>query len=143
MTIAGKFFGPTLLGIIVLGVASVQAQTKTACTGVLVAPKTGHNCTENTCSNKSSGACASCVDLVVSVPQGSEVVSKHCYTVAAYPDDSAHGSLHEVECTKDNSWSVFDDPVVDSSGSSVKVSTTYHNRSDNRDRDVKLCVEWR
>jgi hypothetical protein len=128
----------------VLGVPIAHAQaTKSACTGVLVANKVGHNCTDNTCSNKSRGACASCVDLTVSLPQGSEVVAKHCYTVAWYPDDHKHGDLHEIECTEDNSWSIFDDPFVDSSGSSVRVSTTYHNRSGDRDRDVKLCVDWR
>lgn len=117
--------------------------TRTACTGVLVANKVGHDCKENRCSNKIQGTCASCVDLTVSLPQGSEVVATRCYTVAWYPDDYAHGDLHQVPCTTDNSWSIFDDPVVDSSGNSVRVSTTYHNRSDDRDRDVKLCVDWR
>lgn len=134
---------PISIALMALMLSARAQDTRQACTGVLVAPKVGHNCTENTCSNRSQGACASCVDLTVSVPQGSEVVAKHCYTVAGYPDDSHHGDLHEVACTTDNSWSVFDDPIVDSSGSSVVVRTTFHNRSGDRDRDAELCVDWR
>jgi hypothetical protein len=139
-----NIFVKTLFVTSVLSCALAQGQaTRTACTGVFVANKVGHDCKENTCSNKIQGACGSCVDLAVSLPQGSEVVAARCYTVAWYPNDYAHGDLHEIPCTKDNSWSIFDDPVVDSSGNSVRVSTTYHNRSGDRDRDAKLCVDWR
>ena len=125
--------------LMALGVSMAQAQaTQTACTAVQVAHKVGRDCTTNNCSNKVPTGCASCLDFTISLPQGS-VVAKHCYTVAHYPDDYKHGDLHEIPCTTDNSWSIFDDPVV----SGGTVSTTFHNRSSDRDRDAKLCVDWK
>lgn len=69
-----------------------------------------------------------------------EVVAVHCLTTAYYPHDS---SLHEVEFTRDNAWSIFDEPRIDTYQNSVVVTTTYYNRSHNRNRTVRLTVEWR
>jgi hypothetical protein len=81
--------------------------------------------------------------LTLGLPKGSTVITKHCLTVAGFPNDSPHGNLHEVACTKDNSFSIFDDPAVSSSGNGVTVSTIFRNRSSDRDRDAQLCVDWK
>jgi hypothetical protein len=95
-------------------------------------------CKDNACSTQ--GGCAACQQLVVNLPAGAQVDSIHCYTTAAYPNDTG---IHEVSCTTDNSWSVFDQPVIQTSpGGGVNISTTYHNRSHNRGRTVKLSVDW-
>ncbi len=127
------------------GVSTAQAQaTQTTCTAVQVAHKVGHDCTSNTCAPGSSkNDCASCLHLTLGLPQGSTVMAKHCKTVAHYPNDYGHGDLHEIACTTDNSWSIFDDPAVSSTGNGVTVSTTFRNRSSDRDRDAQLCVDWK
>jgi hypothetical protein len=95
-------------------------------------------CKDNACGTQ--GGCAACQQLVVNLPAGAQVDSIHCYTTAAYPNDTG---IHEVSCTTDNSWSVFDQPVIQTStGGGVNISTTYHNRSHNRGRTVKLSVNW-
>jgi hypothetical protein len=134
----------TMLALVV-SIAIAQAQTtQTTCTPVQVANKVGHDCTSNTCApGNSHNDCASCVNLTLGLPQGSTVIAKHCYTVAHDPEYH-HGDLHEISpCTTDNSWSIFDEPAVSSTGSGVTVSTTFRNRSSDRDRDAKLCVEWK
>jgi hypothetical protein len=135
-----------LVTMIALVVSLAQAQaTQTTCTAVQVAHKVGHDCTSNTCApGNSRNDCASCLNFNLGLPAGSTVVAKHCYTVAHYPDDYKHGDLHEiVSCTTDNSWSIFDDPAVSSTATGVTVSTTFRNRSGDRDRDAKLCVDWK
>jgi subtilisin family serine protease len=42
----------------------------------------------------------------------------------------------------DVSWSRFDSTIVVATHDHVVVETTYHNRSDNRSRDVRLDVDW-
>lgn len=117
---------------------SAQAQTSNpVCSDVIVAHKVGSNCTQTECAG--SGGCAICVDLVVTLPPGTHQVAIHCLTVANYPKDYQHGDLHEVACTTDNAWSIFDNP----SDNGNSVSTTFHNRSSDRDRDVQLCANWR
>jgi hypothetical protein len=114
-----------LFSIVFAALSNVSvAEDKTACTGVYVANKTGVQCKDNTCSDKVRGACATCADLAISLPQGSQVVSEQCWTVAHYKDDYGHNDLHQVACGQDVAWSIFDRPVVDSSGSSVRVITT-------------------
>jgi hypothetical protein len=94
-------------------------------------------CKDNTCTPT---GCAGCVQLTVNLPPGAQYQRSHCFTTANYPDDIG---IHEVACTTDNAWSVFDDPVVSTTnGGGVTVTTTYHNRSHNRDRTVKLSVDW-
>jgi hypothetical protein len=127
-----------------VSIAQAQATTNTTCTAVKVAHKVGRDCTSNTCSNTSNSRadCASCVDFTIGLPQGSKVVKTHCYTVAYIPEYK-HGDLHEIECTKDNAWSIFDEPVVSPTESGVTVSTTFRNRAKGGDRDAKLCVDWK
>ena len=117
-------------------VASVQGQAKTAESAVMVAHKVGHDCKDNDCNG-----CASCVSMSVGLPAGAKVIAVHCYTVANYPDDYAHGDLHEVTCGEDVSWSIFDKPSFSYYGL-LTVGTTYHNRSSDRDRDAQITVEW-
>jgi hypothetical protein len=132
--------------IMALGVSIAQAQApQTTCTKIQVAHKVGHDCTSNTCApGNSRNDCASCLNFTLGLPAGSTVVARHCYTVAHYPQDYGHGDPQEIiPCTKDNSWSIFDDPAVSSTASGVTVSTTFRNRSSDRDRDAKLCVDWK
>lgn len=131
--------------VMALGVSIAQAQaTQTTCTAVQVAHKVGHDCTSNTCApGNSKNDCASCLNFTLGLPAGSKVSATHCYTVAHDPEYK-HGDLHEIiPCTKDNFFSVFDEPAVSSTGSGVTVSTTFRNRSSTGDRDAKLCVDWK
>jgi hypothetical protein len=92
---------------------------------------TGNPCTSNECAQKQP--------LRLELPAGSQVDGVHCLTTANYPDDT---SLHEVSCTTDNAWSIFDSPRIDTYQNSVIVSTTYYNRSHNRTRTVRLTADW-
>ena len=126
-----------LLAIFFSGFSNYSLAQNTSTTGILKVPQVGSNCTQNAC-----GACAKCVDLRVSLPQGARVNATRCLTSANYPNDVHSSNPNVVDCTTDNAWSVFDQPVVDSSGSSVVVYTTYHNRSSDRARYVELQVDW-
>jgi hypothetical protein len=128
-----------LVGILV---CPLWCQSRTANSPELTAAAVGMNCTSDTCSSRHEG-CASCVELVVSLPPKAWVTKTHCYTTANYPDDHLRHDLHEVDCGVDNSWSIFDTPIVSATPSRVVIRSTYHNRSSNRSRDVKLTVEWR
>lgn len=119
-----------------------SAQLKTASSGERSSAATGLNCTTNTCSTTGAG-CASCIRLTVELPANAWVVRTHCYTTANYPDDYHRDDLHEVACGLDASWSQFDTTIVIANNNRVVVETTYHNRSDNRTRDVRLDVDWR
>jgi len=118
---------------------TVHAQQKTATDGPRTAAKTVNQCTENTC--KPSG-CASCVNLQVNLPLTAQVIKIHCWTNAGVNDELPHGQLREIPCGTDWAWSIFDTPVTSTTGSNTTVTTTYHNRSHNRDRDVKLTVDY-
>jgi hypothetical protein len=83
--------------------------------------------------------CAQQQQLRVDLPAGAQVDAIHCYTTANYPDDTG---LHEVNCTTDNAWSIFDAPRIDPYPNEVIVWTTYYNRSHNRSRVVRLTVDW-
>ena len=106
--------------------------------GVYNAPKTGHPVTTNTC------GVARCVELVIYLPLTAQNIKPHCY-VNIKPnttDDLPHGQLAEVGCGVDTAWSIFDEPIVQTTPTNVVVRTVFHNRSDNRDRDMKLVAEW-
>jgi hypothetical protein len=134
-----------LVTMLSLGVSTAQAPaTNTTCTEIKVAHKVGHDCTSNTCApGNSKNDCASCVDFTLGLPAGSKVSATHCYTVAHIPE-LPHGKPQEIiPCTKDNAWSIFDEPVVSSNGSGVAVRTTFRNRAKDYDRDAKLCADWK
>jgi hypothetical protein len=116
------------------------AQVLTSEDGPRVANKVGHPCTDNTCKDK--GGCASCLYFSVYVPLDAQALKIRCYTVANYPNDFAHGDLHEVSCGQDVSFSVFDSPSVSTTPTNKIVTTTFHNRSGDRDRDAKVVVEY-
>lgn len=133
-------FGFLIISVLVLSLnRSIQAQGKVTRSGEFTAPKTVNQCTSNDC--KPTG-CASCIDLTVYLPLGAQVDSIHCLTNAGYPNDFQHHDLHEVACGQDVSWSIFDTPVQSTTPNNTVVSTKYHNRSHNRDRDVELVVNW-
>jgi hypothetical protein len=104
------------------------------------APPTGVNCGSNECRFSTPSGCAFCTTLEVPIPLKATIVKVHCYTSAGYPNDSA--PPHEVACTADNSWSVFDAPTTETRAWTQIVRTTYHNRSSDRLRLVKMIVEW-
>ena len=114
---------------------SAKSRVETA-TGVAAA--VGSYCTSDICGINGYG-CASCVVLGITLPPNAWVDGLRCYTTANYPDDSA---LHEVACGTDIAWSTFDTPIVVASGESVVVNATYHNRSSDRPRSVRLEVQW-
>lgn len=76
-----------------------------------------------------------CVTVTAKYPIEAIRRAVRCYTTANYPDDEP---LHEVACTEDNAWSVFESPI----GGRGEVSAVYHNRSHNRDRKVKIEVDY-
>lgn len=118
---------------------SQNAQKNVSSSPVFEAPRTGRDCKSNAC--RDDGGCATCVKLVVEVPPETKVVAVHCFTNAHYPEDFPKAELHEVTCTEDNAWSIFESPIVrEASG---LVTTVFHNRSSDRDRVVRLDVEWR
>lgn len=137
------FFQQTLMFLaisaFVLACASEAQQTRTQDSGIYTAQKTGHQTTTNNCDD------AKCVSLSVSVPLGSQIVAIRCYANIRLDGgaDLPHNQFNEVPCGRDVSWSIFDRPVTQTSQQAVTVSTTYHNRSHDRDRDVKLVVEFR
>ena len=108
---------------------------------VVEAPNTHRDCTSNTC--REDGGCASCARLFVELPPDTKVLAIHCFTNAHAPDDFPKSELHEVACTQDNAWSIFESPIVKSGSSSNYITTVFHNRSSDRDRVVRLDVEWR
>lgn len=114
-------------------------QTKTATDGPYTAAKTGNPCTSNEC--KPIG-CASCVKLQVNLPLTAQVIKVHCWANAGYPNDLPHGQFQEVACGVDVAWSIFEPPVTTTTTSNTVVTTRYHNRSGDRDRDVKLTVDY-
>ena len=115
-----------------------QAQ-KTAVDGPYTANKTVNQCTADVC--KPTG-CASCVKLQVNLPLTAQVTKVRCWTNAGVKDELPHGQFREIPCGTDWAWSIFDAPVTTTTANNTTVTTTYHNRSHNRDRDVKLTVDY-
>jgi hypothetical protein len=127
------------ISIFMIATVSQAQQTRTQDSGIYTAQKTGHQTKTNNCDD------AKCVSLSVSVPLGSQIVAIRCYANIRLDGgaDLPHNQFNEIPCGQDVSWSIFDRPVTQTSQQAITVSTTYHNRSDNRDRDVKLVVEFR
>src|ERR1700739_2163102 len=116
------------------------AQSKIAWATERTATAVGGDCKTNKCSNNSG--CANCVQLTVELRSDAWVTKTHCYTTANYPDDYPRHNMHEGSCGEDVSWSVFETPIVVTGSQHLVISTTYHNRSSDRSRDVRLAVEW-
>jgi len=133
--VVASFLG-AILCVAVFLTQRVHGQVTKANSGIKTAHKVGHNCTSNTWDNE--GGCASCVDLAVSVPVSAQITAYHCLTNAGYPNDYPHYQMHEVRCGEDVSWSIFEPPSVNGN----TVTTRYHNRSSDRDRDVELTVDY-
>jgi hypothetical protein len=104
------------------------------------AAKTGMDCTTNAC--RDNGGCATCVRLDLQLPLNAKVLAVHCFTNAHHPEDFPKSELHEIRCTADNAWSIFESPVVTYGSEFSVVTTIFHNRSSDRDRMVRLDVEW-
>jgi len=122
-----------------LTVSSVQAQQVRALqSGIYTARKTGHQTRTNDCSD------AKCVALSVSLPPGSQIVAIKCYANIRLDGgpDLPYYQLNDIPCGQDVSSSIFDRPVTQTSQQAITVSTTYHNRSHDRDREVKLVVDF-
>jgi hypothetical protein len=114
---------------------------KTTESNIATAAKTGRNCDDNKCS--SVGGCASCVELLVSLPREAHVDDIQCMSNAGgQGGDYPHMDFHPYKCGADSWWSFFDAPVTTKTADNTVIKTTFHNRSDNRDRDAKLVVTW-
>lgn len=116
--------------------------THTAESDEFTADSVGHDCVTNKCSSD-AGGCASCIQITVTLPPNAWITKVHCFTNANYPDDFPRHDLHEVNCGTDVSFSIFDTPDITATPAKVVVRTTYHNRSSNQSRDIKLKVDWR
>ena len=115
-------------------------ETKRITEGPKLAGKTAVPCIENSCTDEKG--CATCVTFEVKMPTSAKVIGVHCYTNAHYPNDYGQDDLHEVQCGEDVGWSVFDVPSESLSGGNRFVRTTYHNRSNDRERQAKLEVAY-
>ena len=120
-----------------LGAAATETERSTEHAAVAV----GSDCKTNVCSS-ASGGCASCVHLRVTLPAEVWVVKTHCVSSGNYPSDYERHDLHEVPCGVDVAWAQFDTPTVSAERNRLVVETTYHNRSSDRTRDVRMDVEW-
>jgi hypothetical protein len=116
----------------------MNAQLKTNSSGEYTAHKVGSNCTNSDCAVK--------IPLAVYLPLGAQVKAIHCFANikenVENPSDYPHHELHPVTCGKDVSWSIFTTPVQQTTPTNVTVTTEYQNRSSDRDRDVRLDVDW-
>jgi len=147
-----------LLTLFVLGVLVVSVPNYTGASGQNLvqmqgqvyttsasgtAAKTRVQCGSNTCAQ--DGGCASCIWLHAATKQmNAQVVAIRCKTNAEVDRDGPHGFSKVVDCTTDNAWSVFDQPVVENFGyGGMQVTTVFRNRSHDRDRDAILEVDWR
>jgi hypothetical protein len=115
-------------------------QNKTQTTGDLTAPATGGGCNENRC--KTDGGCASCLDLTVTLPQGSQVRAIRYYTTAG-----SHGSedmgMHEIQPGETDDWAMMEQATQTSDSSAhVIVRAKFYNRSNNRSRQARLEVDY-
>ena len=102
--------------------------------------KTAVPCTENACTEEKG--CATCASFTINLPATAKVLSVRCFTNAHYPNDYEPTDLHEVTCGEDVGWSVFDVPSQSTTSSNRVVRTTYHNRSNDRERYAKVEVEY-
>jgi hypothetical protein len=115
-------------------------KAKRAVEGPKLTGKTAVPCTENTCTEQNG--CATCASFEIKLPATAKVLGIHCYTNANSPKDHEPTDLHEVTCGQDVGWSVFDVPSQSTAGSNRVVRTTYHNRSNDRERYSKVEVEY-
>lgn len=125
-----------------LFVPVLSAQTKTATTGDLPAPHANGQCKSNDCYVQGQNTnCCRCVNLKAYMPLGAQVVATRCYTTAG--GESGDVPIRTVTCGQDVGWSVFDPTKQYTTPNNTVVETTYHNRSHNRDRTVRLEVDWK
>lgn len=126
--------------MVLLIASSATAQVLKSEDGPRVANKAKSGCTDNACSD--SGGCATCLRFTVYVPLDAQQLKVRCYTVANYPVDYPHGNLHEVACGQDVAWSIFSSPNISTTPNNKTITTVFYNRSDDRDRDAKVVVEY-
>lgn len=125
-------------------IAAVAAPIiKTATTGTLAVTHANGPCKSNECwiQSNNTGGCAACVTLVVYLPLGSQVTAIRCYTNAGGPGGDTP-SIYQARCGDLDAWATFDRPVQFSTPNNVVVTTTFHNRSHNRQRMAELQVDW-
>jgi hypothetical protein len=131
----------SLAGIVLVPGLQGQRSISTADSLERTAEAVGRNCTTDVCSTVHTG-CASCIDITITLPPQAWVTKTHCLTNADNPDDRPRHQLHEVPCGLDVSWSRFETPIVTATTTGVTIHTIYHNRSSNRDRDIKVTADW-
>jgi hypothetical protein len=86
--------------------------------------------------------CALCVFIKVPLPPNAIVDLVNdvkCWTTAGKDD---HPIAPMVHCTDDVGWSTFHPPTITHDAYNTYVETTYHNRSHDRIRAVKVVVSY-
>jgi len=121
------------------GILSAFSQNQYTDGGAILVRQVGSDCKSNDCQS-----CAVCDTYTIPLPGNARVIKVHCWTTANYPSDYAPNDLHEVDCGTDVAWSIWDQPTQEYQQATGKLAvySTYHNRSSDRDRYVKLSVEW-
>jgi hypothetical protein len=87
--------------------------------------------------------CASCITLTSYMPLTAQVVSIRCLTTATTNGGDDSQNVRVVPCGALDGWATFDRPVQSTSPTNTVVTTKFHNRSHNRNRDVELQVDYR
>jgi hypothetical protein len=122
--------------------ALAVAQPKTTTTGVLTAKHANGNCTSDDCFVQGrNNFCCTCVTLTSYMPLASEVVAIRCLTTAGGP--SGDVAIRVVPCTALDAWATFESPVKSTTPQNTVVTTVFHNRSHNRDRQIELQVDYK
>lgn len=111
--------------------------------GLLYVPPAVSVCYHNECWLPTQTMnCALCVFIKVPLPPNAIVDLVNgvkCWTTAGLDD---HAIAPMEHCTDDVGWSTFHPPTVSHDAYNTYVETTYHNRSHNRTRAVKVVVSY-
>ena len=132
----------------VLG-ADTAATLQTATTGILVASHAHGECHVDQCYRggvsivDANNYCASCVTLTAYMPLTAQVTSIRCLTTATTDGGPDSPSVRVVPCGALDGWATFERPVQSTTPSNTVVTTVFHNRSHNRDREVELQVDYK
>jgi hypothetical protein len=122
---------------------------QTATTGVLTAAHAHGECRTDQCYRSgvtivdAINYCATCVTLTAYMPLTAQVMNIRCLTTATTNGGADSPSVREVPCGALDGWATFDRPVQSTSPTNTIVTTVFHNRSHNRNRDVELQVDYK
>lgn len=116
----------------------IAVDIKTEKTGDLTAKAVGNECFANPCH---ATGCAQCADLKVYLPLGAQVLSVRYYTTAW--NNAGDTPIRQILPGEIDGWAAMDAAIQYSTPTNTVVSTTFHNRSSDRNRLARLEVDWR